>query len=372
MTPTTSAVSAVSPFTLDKVKLVGDGGPTSLSFNWLNADFELRTCAQQAPVGGMRVAATVEWKDGLRHQLTLTVFPGDQHRHGNLLAAELRSVATRWAGVAAPEGKTLADWTAELKATAGDLYEALVAKAVKVLAHVPEDAPAARFEHADEVDDGDDFDDDPWGGEDAIPDTVPAPPPPANDVAPVVVEVAPAASADEPAPVVAKPVLQVPQGKGFFGSKYVRGRDVAETAKLMRAELKDLGARGTKEIPKGTSFAVSVRRYSGGQSIDVRVTPPGDVVVVNVDSVLHMIGVKEEEPGTWPIPYFNAVGVALIEAASRVHGSYNRDDSDSMRDHFDVDFYGSVVMDADVVRAQRAAMQEALCAVLPAAKKVRL
>lgn len=197
MNTVTSPVSpSTSPFTLDKVKLVGDGGPTSLAFNWLNADFELRTCAQQAPVGGMRVAATVEWKDGLRHQLTLTVFPGDQHRSANLLAAELRSVATRWAGVAAPEGKTLADWTAELKATAGDLYEALVAKAVKVLAHVPEDAPFGRWEQEDEGD--------PWGGDDALPavlapvvvvpvndaPAVPAKPPPAPPAPPPEVSVA--------------------------------------------------------------------------------------------------------------------------------------------------------------------------------------
>jgi hypothetical protein len=141
----------------------------------------------------------------------------------------------------------------------------------------------------------------------------------------------------------------------FTGSKYVSGRDKAETAKLMRAELKALGAKGTAEIPKGTTFRVTLDRYSMGSSIDVRILPPADFLALNPERVLADLR-RAPEQHNW----LSEKGAALVSAVSRIHGSYNRDASDLMVDYFDVDFHGEAKLDSDFEANQRAIVRQTL------------
>jgi len=124
------------------------------------------------------------------------------------------------------------------------------------------------------------------------------------------------------------------------GAKYeaTRNLDITEIAKRMRADIKALNLR------PGFKVAVRTQRYSGGQSIDIRVTAlPDDFRVYSEaraswdkqfpNSYRPPLSVADQHS-----PEYNEVK-AKLEA---IHNAYNRDNSDSMTDYFDTRYYGSV------------------------------
>lgn len=96
--------------------------------------------------------------------------------------------------------------------------------------------------------------------------------------------------------------------RNLEGSKFesVKGMDVKDIAKLIRAEL--------KELPYKTS--VKIERYSMGRSI-------------NVDVYLPAYPTHEEQD-------------PIRKAIRAVTDQYNFDNSDPMTDYFSVNFYSNV------------------------------
>jgi len=109
----------------------------------------------------------------------------------------------------------------------------------------------------------------------------------------------------------------------WTGDQYEQGRDVADIAKLIRADLK--AAQGVGGLPAGLKFSVKISRFSGGVSCDVRVQ-----------------GMSRSDPGSRDVE--NAI-TAIVNA-------YKRDRSDSQSDYWNVNFYSDVNFTAKVKTAE--------------------
>lgn len=121
--------------------------------------------------------------------------------------------------------------------------------------------------------------------------------------------------------------------EAFIGSKYESGRDVADIAKAVRSDIKKAVADGS--LP-GTpiKFSVKIDRFSMGVSLDV--------VVRNFS---EPVSIESEYGGYTTTPAAKALEVRLTSIVD----SYKRDASDSMVDHWDVNFYSNVSFDQPVV-----------------------
>jgi hypothetical protein len=152
---------------------------------------------------------------------------------------------------------------------------------------------------------------------------------------------------DRPLPAYCDPANEV------RGSKYeaTRNLDIAEIAKRMRADIKALG------LAAGIKTSVRTRRYSGGQAIDITITalPEGFAILCDATASWYkqFPGREHEAPGYMDNQRSEELRT-LIRQLERIHGSYNRDNSDSMTDYFDVRFYGSVGLDWEVRRDRTA------------------
>jgi len=132
------------------------------------------------------------------------------------------------------------------------------------------------------------------------------------------------------------------------GAKYdaTKSLDVAEIAKRMRAEIKALNLRA------GFKISVTIQRFSGGRSIDIRVREvPADFRYWSDAAASY-----EKQfgagcgGGLWRFPggpkdQHSAEYIDVESKLEAIHGAYNRDNSDSMSDYFDVRYYGSVGFD---------------------------
>jgi hypothetical protein len=118
------------------------------------------------------------------------------------------------------------------------------------------------------------------------------------------------------------------------GNLYDRDLDVKEIAKRMRQAIK-------AELP-GVKVSVKIQRYSGGASIDVWVKEmPCDCQPIIPRQQWH-----EERDRTgilrpWRENYKPEMAAAM-DKIKEIHGRWNRDNSDTMVDYFDVNYYGSV------------------------------
>ena len=126
------------------------------------------------------------------------------------------------------------------------------------------------------------------------------------------------------------------------GNKFESGRNITETAKLIRADLK-------VAFP-GCKFSVRTSRYSGGQSLGVTAIYGVFAMLV----ALRPEGDLDQYGRDFDILEANA---ELEEKISAIINVYNRKDIDSMTDYFNVSFYDRV--DLEPIRdAQRKALQE--------------
>lgn len=158
-----------------------------------------------------------------------------------------------------------------------------------------------------------------------------------------------------------------------YGDKYDGNLDVAEIAKLIRADIKE--ARKAGDLPDDWKYGVRIARFSGGCSIDVNaksprptlrmnpgmmIAPPDAERDVEVPRPRHYVPYDE----TAPLPEFITMRLrpgemyeimwgdaATDEAKSvtallkKIVAAYNHDGSDSMVDYFDVKFWGHVNVD---------------------------
>ncbi|MEJ7648640.1 MAG: hypothetical protein WKF57_06235 [Nakamurella sp.] len=120
------------------------------------------------------------------------------------------------------------------------------------------------------------------------------------------------------------------QGDPFIGSKYSpQSRSAAEIAKAVRADFK--AAQSLRAIPPSIKIRVTSSTFAGGQSVDVHVEniPERDLTAFHDDRGYVREGPTQEAND-------------LRSVLDRVHQAYQRDGSDTMSDHWDVTYYGSV------------------------------
>ena len=141
---------------------------------------------------------------------------------------------------------------------------------------------------------------------------------------------------------------------GFEGSKYESKRDVKDVAKLVRADLAALVKKG--ELPKGFKASVTIDRFSGGCSLDVRVTAAPGVPIYNRERLLlDTLEPNAYHHGAGVPPLNTEEATALIKLVEGVVNAYRRDNSDLMTDYFDVSFYSDVKFDWSLEKADREA-----------------
>lgn len=141
------------------------------------------------------------------------------------------------------------------------------------------------------------------------------------------------------------------------GAKYdaTQRLDTAEIAKRMRADIAEAIATGT--LPKGIKVSVNIRRFAGGSAIDMRVRAlPAGMVLHNVDWLRW--NRDNPDAGYNLCPHrdcWSAEAGSALDRLKAIHSSYNRNNSDSMSDYFDVNYYGQAEFDYDLRRNAKAA-----------------
>jgi hypothetical protein len=133
-------------------------------------------------------------------------------------------------------------------------------------------------------------------------------------------------------------------GHGYEGAEYAQNKNLSikEIAALIRAKLKT-------EYP-ACKFSVQIERYSGGQSLHIHLMAAPFRAIMNKEEQYGQINhhdLKDYENNGYPdTPAgYNNGSVLSKEAFDCLHHvneivqSYNYDDSDSMIDYFDTNFY---------------------------------
>lgn len=117
-----------------------------------------------------------------------------------------------------------------------------------------------------------------------------------------------------------------------IGSKCQATKDlgVKEIAKLIRRDLK-------ATFGKAWKFSVCIRRYAGGQAIDVEIK--------NAPCLLFRKATSPRAQAYHQTTERTAAANLAIETAQGIMDAYNFNDSDCMTDYFSVRFYGSAKID---------------------------
>jgi hypothetical protein len=142
------------------------------------------------------------------------------------------------------------------------------------------------------------------------------------------------------------------------GTKYVQGRNTAEVAKLFRAEVKELCAKG--ELPKGLKLSVRVKRFAGGSSIDIHVTAAPGIDVLNPAYIVA----REAIPSKYidhPRGRYNQsqAAQALVAKLEGIIQQYQRMESDSQTDYYSTNFYDHVSLHSDLQRDEAKRLADA-------------
>lgn len=120
-----------------------------------------------------------------------------------------------------------------------------------------------------------------------------------------------------------------------YGARYDKNADVKDIAKTLRREIAEEIEAGV--LPRG-KYSVKIARFSGGQSIDIRVADL-ELTLGGLfrDEYLQDTNVYQYMYQQWVYDTLEIVG-ALMSA-------HNHDGSDSQSDYFDVKFYGNATVD---------------------------
>lgn len=136
-------------------------------------------------------------------------------------------------------------------------------------------------------------------------------------------------------PPVTPPTIPT-DGVGFRGAKYTdEYRDVTAIAQDVRTDIRAARAAGELILPESAKVSVTCSRYSMGQSIDVVVR----------GLTREELWVSYGTPGSAGSPSHGGrspLRVAAETKLTEILQAYNRNDSNSMTDHYDVLFSGQV------------------------------
>jgi hypothetical protein len=116
------------------------------------------------------------------------------------------------------------------------------------------------------------------------------------------------------------------------GELYERALDVKEIAKRMRQAIK-------AELP-GVKTRVRIERFSGGRAIYIQLVE----APFNTNPLIPMNQWYDENNG-YGRPWKENFAPEMVEAMAKlngIHDRWNRDNSETMSDYFDVNYYGSV------------------------------
>jgi hypothetical protein len=140
-----------------------------------------------------------------------------------------------------------------------------------------------------------------------------------------------------------------------YGEKYQPGMDAVDITKLMRQDIKAAIKAGL--LPDG-KYSVRLRRYSGGQSIDMTASHLQTCkLVLNPERVQWE---KEHPHLVNPHNRYTAEGDRILEELKSIHNAYNYDGSDTMSDCYNVNYYGHPDYDWQWLREQENTILEAL------------
>lgn len=139
----------------------------------------------------------------------------------------------------------------------------------------------------------------------------------------------------------------------FVGSRYTSGQDIADIAKILRAEfrLRRKMAKKTPDtnptapaildpigdLPDDIKISVTIDRFSGGQAIDIRLK--------NVPDDWFTTEQWHGHPTRRATPRLKAVAQELNNAVQ----AFNFDGSDSQIDYFHVNFYSHVTVNGTTI-----------------------
>lgn len=138
------------------------------------------------------------------------------------------------------------------------------------------------------------------------------------------------------------------------GSKYENTRNLStkDIAARIRGDIKEALARGV--LPAGLKVSVRYRSFSGGSAIDLRVTAfPEGFTLHNPAYLRHEHETRNQGWQPFPGDRDSTEWAAVRAALKSIHGAYNRDNSDSMTDYFDVRYYGDVDVYWEISRGIR-------------------
>lgn len=123
-----------------------------------------------------------------------------------------------------------------------------------------------------------------------------------------------------------------------YGHAYAKTAhlDVADIARLVRVDIANLVGDAT--IPPA-KYSVKIKRYSGGQSIDVTIK----------NAAFDVYEIAEDAWGQ-PRPQYTGQAREVVALIEHAVGRYNYDGSDSQTDHYDVRFYSHVSFDHATTR----------------------
>lgn len=179
----------------------------------------------------------------------------------------------------------------------------------------------------------------------------PAPAPaPAAEPAPAPTQAPEATSAPKHVPAYSDPENE------RRGPKYEARLSTKEVAARVRKEIRT--AIKTGELPKGLKVSVRYESFAGGSAIRVAVTAWQGGRILNPER----LRLEWEDPHAYvtdrDCPRYTPEATALLEKLSSYAEAYKRDNSDSMSDYFDVNFYGGeAAFEYELEDAERAAFR---------------
>lgn len=127
------------------------------------------------------------------------------------------------------------------------------------------------------------------------------------------------------------------------GSKYEAnaGKSLPELAKLMREDIKAAKKRG--QLPKALKVSVRSEYFSGGGAIRMSITAlPEDQRLYTERYAIETDNFTRSPDCFSDVKRYTDEVTSWIDVLKEIHQAYNRNNSDSMSDYFDVNYYGDV------------------------------
>lgn len=130
--------------------------------------------------------------------------------------------------------------------------------------------------------------------------------------------------------------------RNYDGAKYVQGRDVAETARLIRADIK--AAKNVGMIAPDLTVSVTSERFSGGVAINVKIVSPRPIFAANPcrESEPWVTHAETGAMVTSLRDRYTSEALQALSCTEQIVDAFQSDHSDTQLDHWDIAFYGSV------------------------------